>query len=110
MDIISALLHKLQDVFDMAFAGALGALASLPFHADVRTFGQRVFAVGSGAAAAHYVTPLVIEYFSITTPKAGSVAFLVGLFGMSIAAAILRSIKDGIVTQAITAWLSGRKG
>ena len=108
MEFLSVAWAKLQAIFDLAFAGALGALASLPFHSDVQTFAQRAFAVGSGAASAHYVTPLAVEYFSLSTARSGSVAFLVGLFGMSFAAAAVKAVRETDLSELVKGWLTNR--
>lgn len=90
---ISAIWVKLQALLDLALAGALGAAASLPFHRDLKTLGQRLTMVASGAIAAHYITPLVSAYFGMDAGRNGGVAFLIGLFGMSTAAAVLRGLR-----------------
>lgn len=63
-----------------------------------------------GIATSHYVTPLVIDIFDIG--RSGfAAAFLVGMFGMSIAAAVIRTVQavnfDSLFEQ-LRAWF-GRK-
>lgn len=108
MDFILAIWAKVQAVFDMAMAGAIGALVSLKFHPDVKDFGQRVFTVGSGAAVAHYVTPLALSHFNLPIERAGSVAFLLGLFGMSFAAAVIKAAKNVDLAGWVKSWLPSR--
>ena len=84
---------KLWASVELWVAGAVGAAASLRFSDDINTFGKRLTAIASGAAAAHYLTPMVMEHLGIASTRSGGVAFLLGLFGMSIAASIIRAIK-----------------
>lgn len=85
---------KLWAYVEVWVAGAVGAAASIRFSDDINTFGKRLTAIASGAAAAHYLTPMVMDHLDITTTGAGGVSFLLGLFGMSIAASIIRAIKN----------------
>lgn len=108
MDFITVAWQKLQALFDLAFAGALGALLSLPFHPDVKTFSQRALVVASGSAFAHYVTPLALDYFGTSIERSGSVAFIFGLFGMSITAAIMNAIQHIDLAAIAKSWIPGR--
>ena len=47
----------------------------------------------SGVAMAAYVTPLIAHMFN-EEPYQNAIAFLIGLFGMSITASIFRAIKS----------------
>lgn len=100
---------KLWSYIEVWVAGAIGAAASIRFSDDIDTFGKRLASISSGAAAAHYVTPMVMEHLGINAAGAGGVAFLLGLFGMSIAASIIRAIKSADLLEFVRGWI-GRKG
>lgn len=106
MEFLQYAWQKAQTLFDLAFAGALGAMISLRFHTEILTFSQRAVLVGSGCVAAHYVSPLVIIFFELSHEKGTSIAFLIGLFGMSLAAAIMKAIKHTDIVGVVHGWLN----
>ena len=73
-------------------AGLLGSLLSLSF---INNMGkrQRLVAVFAGMTLAHYLAPFISHVFSEDKFEE-TIGFLVGLFGMSITAAIFRSIQN----------------
>ena len=73
-------------------AGLLGSLLSLSF-IDNMGKRQRVVAVLAGMTMAHYLAPLISHMFSDDKFEE-TIGFLVGLFGMSITAAIFRAIQN----------------
>lgn len=75
-------------------AAAIGAIASLPFHKEIDTLPKRAFAVAVSAAGANYIAPLAIEYFHITPTQSGGIAFLIGLFGLSMVQAVMKAISN----------------
>lgn len=76
-------------------AGFVGAVISLKFIEGQGAL-QRVTTVIAGALIAAYCTPLTIEVLNLTTtPRMeGAIAFLGGLFGMSIAGAAIKAIPE----------------
>jgi len=65
---------------------------------------------GGGLVSAAFVTPLITNVLDLTNSE-NAVAFLVGMFGMSLAAAIIRTIQDvnfDSLSEHLRAWL-GRK-
>lgn len=73
--------------------GLVGAIVSLKFIEGLTIF-QRAGTVLGGMLSAAYVTPLVIQVIELSTRLESAVAFLVGVFGMSIAAAIMKAIPE----------------
>ena len=75
--------------------GFLGAVVSLKFIENM-TWVQRVPTVFGGMLCAAYVTPLVAEMamHSPTARTESAIAFLIGMFGMSIAAAIVKAMPE----------------
>lgn len=76
-------------------AGFVGALISLKF-VEGLTMWQRATTVFAGSLAAAYCTPLTVELLSLSMKMEGAVAFLGGLFGMSIAGAAIKAIPEWV--------------
>lgn len=76
-------------------AGLFGAVISLKF-IDGLSVWQRASTVFAGALVAGYCTPLTLELMGLSPKLEGPVAFLVGLFGMSIAGALIKAIPDWV--------------
>ena len=90
-------------------AGALGSLVGLKFAPGANLL-ERITNVAAGAACAGYAAPAAAEWFHVTSPHLHSgLAFAVGLFGLSLAAALQQGIRDVKVGELISGWL-GRKG
>lgn len=89
--------------------GAVGALITALKFTPGATWPERVVNVVAGSAAAGFTTPALIEWLNMKSPAYTSgAAFLFGLVGMSLAAAVLQGIKDTPLGQIITGWLSRR--
>lgn len=76
----------------IVIAGLLGSLLSLSF-IDGMGKRQRFVAVMAGTVMAHYLTPLIAHMYAEDN-YAETIGFLIGLFGMSITAAIFRAIQS----------------
>lgn len=75
--------------------GFMGAVISLKFIEGL-TKSQRMTAVLAGTLAAAYSTPITLELFDLSAKVEGSVAFLGGLFGMSIAGALIKALPEWV--------------
>lgn len=64
-------------------AGFAGAVVSLSFVQGLSSR-QAAVTVGSGWLASAYLTPLILQYFSLPQSVENGSAFIVGLCGMSI--------------------------
>lgn len=84
-------------------AGFLGAVVSLKFIAGLNWW-QRTSTVLAGTFIAAYCTPLTVELLSLSPKLEGAIAFLGGLFGMSIAGAAITAIPEWIAA-AKQKWL-----
>lgn len=71
--------------------GFVGAVVSLKFVKRADKWYEKAFMVFGGAAAAGYLEPPVSAYFAVT--NGGFIAFLIGLFGMSLAGATMNTIE-----------------
>lgn len=76
-----------------AIGGFLGALVSLKFIEGL-TLWQRMITVICGMLFASYVTPLVMEIVSMTPKTESAIAFLIGVFGMSFGAAVVKAMPE----------------
>ena len=75
-------------------AGFIGGLLSLRFF-DGLTFAGKLWTVSGGMAMAFFMTQPIMTYFEWRADKyEGGVGFIIGLFGMSIAAAGMKAITD----------------
>lgn len=91
------------------FAGVAGALVAMRFAPGVSWF-ERIANVSTGAACAGFLTPAAGEMFKLSSASMlNGLAFAVGMFGMSIAAAVMQGLRDLKVADIITGWIS-RKG
>ena len=91
--------------------GAVGALITAVKFTPGASWRERAFNVVAGSAAAGFFTPALVEWLNMKSPAyASGAAFLFGLVGMSLAAALLQAIKDTPLGQIATAWLSPRNG
>jgi hypothetical protein len=87
-------------------AGLLGAVAGLKFSPG-DTLVERLLNIASGAACAVYLAPFLAEVLDMTTPaKQSGLAFLLGMFGMNIVAALMQGIKDLRVGEILSGWFS----
>jgi hypothetical protein len=88
------------------FAGVAGALVALRF-APGATWGDRSINVLSGSACAGFIAPAAGELFKLTSsPMLACLSFFLGMFGMSIAAAIMQGFRDLKVAEILSGWLS----
>jgi hypothetical protein len=89
--------------------GAIGAAITAIKFTPGASWSERGFNVFAGSAAAGFVTPAITEWLHMSSPAYTSgAAFLFGLVGMSLAAAVLNGIKETPVGQIITSWLQRR--
>lgn len=85
-------LEKLLADLGLGVAALIGALVGVFAQKDVATWKQGVVFVLSGLAIGYYVTPLVLDLYSIKTELTGAVGFLLGAFGGAIAAAVFKAL------------------
>lgn len=91
------------------FFGVAGALIATKFAPGISWL-ERITNASSGAACAGLLTPAVGEMFKLSsTSMLNGLAFVIGMFGMSIVAAIMQGLRDLKVADIITGWIS-RKG
>lgn len=74
-----------------AIAGLLGSIVSLKL-IDGLGWTGRIFTIACGGLLANYGTPLLLFYYQMDPRHEAAIGFFVGLFGMSIVAAVMKSI------------------
>jgi hypothetical protein len=90
--------------------GAIGAAITAAKFTPGASWGEKAANVAAGAAAAGFVSPAVCEWLNmISEAYKGGAAFMFGLVGMSLAAALLQAIKDTPLGQIVTGWISRRE-
>jgi len=78
-------------------AGLIGGVVSLRFFEGLTFSGKLATATG-GAAIANFVTDPAMLYFNLPNGYEGGIGFLFGLFGMSVGAAVIKTIKtNGLI-------------
>lgn len=88
--------------------GAVGSVVALRF-APGTSWQERIFNVASGSACAGYCAPALVEWFHIVSPGLSSaIAFGVGMFGLSVAAAVMQAIRELRLGEIVTGWLRRR--
>ena len=94
--------------------GAFGGFISLRFNEDLHTWEKWMTFLGGWGLGA-WLAPPINTYLEITQRPAWEVgtALLIGLFGMSFAAAVIKAIKGldlvGLISAAITRCTGGSK-
>lgn len=102
MDIITPQFDAPKSVI---VAGFLGSVLSLSF-IDGMGKRQRAVAIAAGMIMAHYLSPLIAHVFAYDNYEE-TIGFLIGLFGMSITAAVFRAIKSSDLWNLIMARWGG---
>lgn len=86
--------------------GALGSFVALRF-APGLTWAERVFNVACGAICSGFCAPALTEWMQVTSPGMQSFcAFSVGMFGLSLAAAITGGLRATDMAAILKGWLS----
>lgn len=92
-----------------ATAGLFGSLIALKF-APGAGWIERVTNVAAGTVCAAYLAPWLAEFMGVASAQGiAALSFGVGLFGLSLAAAIAQGIRDKGF-DLIAGWLPGKKG
>lgn len=93
MEFLEALFTALGLKFKVVIAGAIGAFVSLRFFDGLKTAERWMTFVGGWAIAAYLAGPVTL-YLELPAAVELGMALGIGLFGMSIAAALIRVIKE----------------
>jgi hypothetical protein len=88
-------------------AGFVGSVISLRFVEGLNLW-SRLSTVAAGTMVAAYCTPIAVELLGLSHKLEGGIAFMLGLFGMSIAGAVIKAIPQW-VDSARQKWAGGEK-
>ena len=88
-----------------AFGAFLGAVVSLKFIDGLNVW-QRITTVICGTAIAYHSSQITMSVFALSPKIDGAVSFLIGLFGMSLAGAVMNAL-PGIVIAVRNKFLGG---
>lgn len=90
-------------------AGVVGSLVALRFVPGLTWFG-RACNVAGGTACAGWLSPPLAEWLQSSASHSlqGGVAFLAGLFGLSVVAAVQEAIRTMALGDVIRGWISRR--
>ena len=90
------------------FGGIVGSLVGLRW-APGDSWRERFANVFSGSACSIFVSPGVADWLHISTQGMRSLlAFLIGMFGMSVAASVIDAIAQLKLAKIADSWLSRR--
>jgi hypothetical protein len=91
-------------------AGLMGAIVGLRF-APGGAWWERASNVAAGALCAGYVSPAAAEVLGLgSSATQSALAFLLGMFGMSLAAAVLTAVQTVKWADIVTRKLGGKGG
>lgn len=88
--------------------GALGGLVTALRFMPGASWGERAVNVGAGSLTAGYLSPALIQFLQLESGYAYGAAFVVGMLGLSVVAALLQGLKELKLAEIISGWLSRR--
>jgi hypothetical protein len=89
-------------------AGLAGSVIGLRFAPGLNWL-ERCANVIAGTLTAAYATPGIASWFDVTKPEMlSAMAFALGLFGLSLAAACIQAVRDLKLAEIISGWISRR--
>jgi len=96
--------ERIGDVARSPFAiGAIGALITAVRFMPGAAWPERIFSIFAGSAAAGFVTPALVEWLHMTSAAyASGAAFVCGLLGMSLIAALLQAVKETQLAKIVS--------
>lgn len=105
MEFIQRMLSNLE----WAIAGLIGAFIAAPWHKQqLPTRRDYIVFLMTGLASAHFLTGLAAAYFGIVEPRSvAGVGFMIGAFGGSLMAAIIRAIHTADLWALIKSKVGG---
>lgn len=90
------------EAFQWGVAGFIGAMVASWFRRDDLKHRRDFIAFAiSGAVIAHFLTGVIASYLEVSLANAGSIGFLLGLFGGTLAQAIIKMIVRSDLWQLI---------
>lgn len=100
-------LSRIWNTFEWGIAGLIGAIISLPFQTDRKTKRGIAIFLFTGGVCGHFLTGMVGRYFNVDPGSAGGIGFLLGAFGGSLIAAIIKAIEAADLWSLIKSRFGG---
>jgi hypothetical protein len=85
--------------------GLIGAMLSMYFAQPGMRFVVRAVYCAGGTACAYVGAPALAEYFTLSEAATGAVGFVLGVFGMSLLAALQTIIRESKWGEQIATWV-----
>jgi len=85
--------------------GLIGACLSMYFAQPGMHWLTRLVYCSGGAACAYVGAPALAEYFTLSEAATGAVGFVLGVFGMSLLAALQTIIRESKWGEQIATWV-----
>jgi len=97
-------------IYSPLFTGLVGSMVALKF-APGESWGERLTSVSTGYSFAVFLAPVASEQFHLSSQASiAGMAFAVGVFGMSFAAAAFVGMKElklgTILGDALSSWIN----
>ncbi|MNJ16335.1 hypothetical protein D3C77_105960 [compost metagenome] len=102
------MIHMASEDLGLIAAAFIGAMVGVFAQKDIATRKQMTVFVCSGVAIGYYITPLVVDLYSIKPELSGAVGFILGAFGGGIMAAVYRAIGGLDLLELIKTRMGGR--
>lgn len=100
------LLAQLLTYPELLLGGFLGGVLSVPLQPQIVTLAAKVWAAVTGLCSAVFFTLPVVDHFQLPTVYVGAVAFLLGLFGVSLLMVLIRTLRKA----DLLGWITQRFG
>lgn len=94
--------ERFLDNIGWAIAGLMGALVAVPFHDD-KSIKGRLWFICSGIACSYFTTGFWSWKYEIPEGLTGAIGFVIGAFGGSLVATIIRKIQTADIASLIEA-------
>lgn len=88
-------------------AGLLGGLVGLRFVPGL-SWPERLTNLAAGGLLSYYTAPALVGWWGLSEQMLGFLGFLIGMFGLSVASAVLQAIRQLDLADVIRSWISRR--
>lgn len=88
--------------------GALGGLVTALRFMPGASWAERAVNVGAGSLTAGYLSPALVQFLQLHEGYAYGAAFVVGMLGLSVVAAVMQGLRELKLAEILTGWLSRR--
>lgn len=89
--------------FATILAGFFGAVISLEYVSELSRW-RKCLAILGGAVCASYGAPIIVHFLALPASLEAGIGFFLGLFGMSIAGVVFRTLDRIDLVSLIKSW------